>query len=141
MSVDLAVHEAIYAALTDPAQTALAALIGTRVYDRVPGKGTPFPYVVMSSLDVRDVSNSCGKSYAVGVALTCWANSVGRAAEVLEACGLIRDILIPSDNTFPAVAGFRIVTWQGLATVYRDGPNPLLEEGVVTFTYIINPTS
>lgn len=141
MSVELAVHEAIYDALTDPAQTALAALIGTRVYDRVPGPQPTYPYVVMSALDVRDISNSCGKSYAAGVALTVYANSVGRAAEVLEIGGLMRDILAPASHVYQTVSGFRIVTHNSLATVYREGPSPLIEEGVVTLTYIVNPTT
>lgn len=140
MSLELEVHEALYEALTDPAQTALAALISGRVYDRVPGPQPTYPYLVLSAIEVRDVSNSCGQSWLVSPVVTIWSNAVGRAAEALTIGHLVREILAPAVAPFLTLTGYRVSTWQNPATIYRPGSDPLLTEGIVTLTYIVHPT-
>lgn len=140
MSVELAVQNAIYDALTDPGQTALAARIGGRVYDRVSGGQPAYPYLVMSAIEASDISNSCGRSWLVSVTITAWSNAVGRAAEVMTIGGLVREILAPPAAPYIPISGYQIVTWQSPVAVYRPGANPLLHEGVVTVSFIVNPT-
>lgn len=144
MSAALATHKAVHDALVDPAQTALQALIDARVYDRVPdavlGRLPTYPYVVIDRIDVRDDATTCAYASEVHATLRVISNTVGkREAETIG--DLIRLILAPEDaDDGLAIEGFTVSVSAFDLAIYRPADDPLLTEGVLTFTFLVDPT-
>ena len=140
MSLDLAAHDAVHDALVDSAQTALQALIGQRVYDRVPANKLPaYPYVVIDRIEVRDDANVCSYASEVHVTLRVISNAAG-SVEAKTIGGLIRPILAPEDpEENLAIDGFVVSVSAFDLAIYRPADDPLLTEGVLTFTYLVDP--
>jgi hypothetical protein len=138
VSLETAAHKAIHDALVDPALTELRALIGTRVYDRVPPTAI-YPYVTVS-VEVTDDSNTCSSAFKVQPTVTVNSASVGQVeAETIG--GIIRSVLAPHDIAdWISIAAHTVVASDFDTAVYRPGDEPgLSTEGVLIFTYLVDP--
>jgi hypothetical protein len=84
MSAELAVQKAIYDALQFNA--AVDALVGDRIYDRVPANAT-MPYVHIRSLQAVDDGSDCVDAWEIFVDIDAWDNGVGKpgASNVVSA--------------------------------------------------------
>jgi hypothetical protein len=132
MSLESAAHKAVHDALT--------ALAGGRIFDRVPAKDAlaPYPYLVVR-VDVRDDANTCSNASEVHVTVNVFSNAVG-SQEAEELGGQVRELLAPDDpdetlaidGYVTSVAAFDIAT-------YRAAESPLVTEGVLAFTYLVDP--
>lgn len=138
MGAEEAVHKAVHDALAEP-QTILYGLIATRVFDRVPNPPPGYPYVSLE-IDVADDGNGCSDASSAHVTVHVWSNAVG-SLEAKRIGALIRARLAPADPAEQfAIPGFATGASNFDAAVYRAGADPALTEGVLTFTYLIDPT-
>lgn len=135
MSLAKAAHKAMHDALL--ANSDLTALVGTRVYDRVPVVAT-YPYITFE-IDTRDDANTCSNAREVHVTMHIWSNAVGKVeAETIG--GIVRPILAPDDpDSNLAITGFVTYSSTCDVEVYRSGLDTLVTEGVLTFTYPTDP--
>lgn len=137
MSLELAVHDAVHDALV--ADATLQTLIGTRVYDRVPANKVPtFPYVVIGTIEVRDDATTCSNASEVSVTLRAISNAVG-SIEAKRIGSRLREILAPEEGDNLVIAGYDTAVSAFDAAVYRPSDDPLLTEGVVSFTFLVDP--
>jgi hypothetical protein len=132
--LDAAVHKSVHDALLDVADAQLRALIGTRVYDRVPGPAPAYPYVVIDRIEVGDDSNSCSDASIVHVTVRAISNAYG-SIEAKQIGGLIRRAL---GRPLP-IAGHQVSVGAFDAAVYRPSDSPLNTEGVITTHYLVDP--
>lgn len=85
MSAALALQKALYARLM--ATPALQAIVGARVYDRVP-PGAALPYVALR--EFQAVEADTGDAWEVFAGLDVWSDREGKP-EAAAAAGAIRD--------------------------------------------------
>lgn len=133
MSLAKATRKAVHDALVSGSESSLAALIEGRVYDRVPATQPPYPYLTVD-IDIADDANTCLNSKEVHVTVHIWSNVVGRQ-QVETIAGLIEPIL----NKEIAIAGYVNCLASFDAEDYRAGDGPLVTEGVLSFTYLVDP--
>lgn len=133
MSLEAATQKAVHDALV------AGSVLNGRIYDRVP-VGASYPYAVVR-VEVRDDATTCSNASEVHVTINVFSNAVG-SQEAQNAGGLIRSILAPDDpNENLAIAGYLTTVSAFDVAVYRPGGDPLLTEGVLTFTYLVDPSS
>lgn len=143
MTLAVATHEAVRTALitgTSPSpQTTLAGYISSRVYDKVPGPAPAYPYLSVD-VDLVDDATTCSDAAEVHVTVHVWSNTVG-SIEAKTIGDLVKEILSdPDAGEYITITGF-IISGGGFdAAIYRDGGQTLLTEGVLTFTYLVDPT-
>lgn len=142
MSLALAAHKAVHDALV--ANGRLVAMISEpgkppRVYDRAPGPLPKYPYIVIGQIDIIGDGNTCSDSSIVNVTPSVWSNAVGKQ-EAEEIGDLVREILAPeSGNGALDIVGYDTVVSEFQTAVYRPGDDPLLTEGILAFTYQVDP--
>jgi hypothetical protein len=85
MTTSIALHKALYAALT--ASTPLANIVGTRIFDAPPRDAT-FPYVTLGETSVTDWSTSTEDGTEHRLTLHAWSRAGGKAE-----CWSILDVL------------------------------------------------
>ena len=133
-----AVHDALVTGASPSPQATLAAMIGGRVYDKPPGPAPAYPYLVID-VDVRDDATTCALSREVHPTVHVWSNKPG-SIEAKTIGGLVTEILAPLDpDEAPGIAGYLVHAADLDAEIYRDGGDTLLTEGVLTFTYLVDP--
>jgi hypothetical protein len=145
MSLEAAAHKAVHDALVDPSETALAAYIAARIYDRVPSGVPRYPYVVIGAIEVRDDANTCSNASEVHATVHVWTSRPDRGAdpgsiEAKQIGGLIRKILAPDDASNLDIDGYHVSVSAFDVAVYRPGDDLLLTEGVLSFTFLVDPT-
>jgi hypothetical protein len=121
------------------ADSAVTALVGTHIYDRVPEEqdGTvnvPFPYVSMGSSSAIPDDFDCVKGEEITVQFDVWSSGSGEAfgtVQVRKICGAIKAALHDVDLSLPTTA---LVTLQWETTRIIDDPNPAINHGVIQFT-------
>ena len=107
---------------------AVSALIGTRVYDRVPDNPT-FPYVSFGPFDELSDNADCIDGFEVTLQLDVWSRSVG-FPECRKIVDAVRKALPDDGMTLPdnALATFNHRT----SRIFRD-PDGLTSHGAMTF--------
>jgi hypothetical protein len=142
MSLAVNAHKAVHDALV--ADATLAARIGTRVYDKVPSPPPVYPYVVVD-IDVRGDANTCSDAKELHATVHVWSmrTASGRDQGTIEAKtigGRIAELLAPLDpDDAPEIADWRTSAADLDVELYRDGGETLLTEGLLTFTYLVDP--
>jgi hypothetical protein len=119
-----ALQPVIRTALVDSA--AVGALVGDRIYDRVPSNPT-FPYLRLNITDLVEDDDGCGKHWIANVEVHVWSRAAGRKEASLIA-GPVRDAL----DAITAVTGYRINHNQYRTTRMLDDPDGLSTHGIVT---------
>ena len=86
-----ALQTAIIAALR--ADAAVAALVGARIFDRVPPpEAAPYPYIVLADVQILDDGTDCRDQAESFTDLHCYSDKVG-AMEVKRIAAAVRDVL------------------------------------------------
>lgn len=145
MSLEAAAHKGVHDALIAGSEAALAAYVDGRVYDRVPAAPPKYPYLVLD-VDIRDDANTCSNASEVHATVHVYSappypgRDIG-SIEAKQIGGLVRKILAPDDGSINlTIEGYHIVVAAFDVAVYRPGDDPLLTEGVLTFTFLVDPT-
>lgn len=139
MSIEAATLKAVHDALQG--DSALTAMIGGRVYDRVPANVQPaYPYVVVA-VDVSDDANTCSNASESHATVRIYSNAVGQKEAYLIG-GEVRRILAPDDpDDTLDITGYLVSVARFDVATYRAASDPLVTEGVLVFTYLVDPAS
>lgn len=133
-------YELILAAINRlRATAAVTALVGTRIYDRVPEKanGTPdvvFPYVSMGPSTSIPDDFDCLDGEEITIQFDVWTSGAGEAfgsVQCRKITGAMKRALHDVDLTLPVNA---LVTLQHEITRVMRDPNPAITHGVIQFT-------
>lgn len=131
MSPALELQKVIYARLT--ADAAVSALVGDRVYDRVP-ENAEFPYVAFGNFDIIRDDAQCVTGYEIYVDIDVWSRSVGKP-EAHEVTYAVTRSLHNWPGTIPP---YQMVAFQHLDTPTFLDPDGLTTHSVVRFVAFIN---
>jgi len=119
------------------AHAPLTALIGDRIYDRVP-EGAVFPYVVIGPAQAArlEASPDCIDDYEVFAQVDVWSRAVGfpEAKRIGKACG---DALAERS---PAIDGLRVGWFVPRDELYRVDADGLTSHGLLVFQSRCGPT-
>lgn len=121
----LPLQVAVVAALRGSAD--LTALVGPRIYDRIPDN-QPRPFVAMASWVVRNDDTDCGDAAAVSMSVLCYSDKPGRQ-EVGQIAGAVKDAL---HRLEPDGGEIR---WQDTIYSVEDG---LVSQAVVRFEALLD---
>lgn len=112
----------------------VAALVGARIYDRIP-PAPDFPYVSYGSDQVlQDDPGDCGAGYEVFVTLDVWSRAVGQP-QMKRIGGAIRSRLHDAELDLD---GNRLVLLEHRGTRYLDDPDGLTHHGVLEFRALVD---
>lgn len=127
---DYALQDAVFDALV--ADAGVGALIGDRIYDRVPAEPV-FPYCSFGPSDITDVSDDCTDAWEIFLQIDCWSRAVG-FPEVRQIAKAVRDALHDAELTLTdnALAALEL---QGNRT-FRD-PDGLTSHAALTLRALI----
>ena len=124
----LALQRAVQSAVaTDPA---LTALIGARVFDRVPDRART-PYVVYGEVETLPLDGSTAQHL---VTLEVWSRARGRR-EVLDVLAGLRRAL---HGAAPTLDGHRLVSLREVTASTAPGTNDL-QTGTATYRAVTEP--
>lgn len=127
----LALQGAVVAALK--ADAAVTALAGDRVYDRVPGPDTAFPYVSLGPCDVVQNDATCIGGADVTLQIDVWSREPGfREAKALA--GAVRTALHLLETSFDGLS-FEI---EHRTTRHFRDPDGLTSHAAVEVTALID---
>ncbi|TPM55348.1 DUF3168 domain-containing protein [Mesorhizobium sp. B2-2-4] len=106
----------------------VTALIGQRVYDRVPAKPV-FPYVTLGPMDELSEDADCIDGFSIALDINVWSRAVGfpeakRIGDAVRA-GLLDPELALTDNA--------LVYFQHRQTVYSEDPDGLTNRARMSF--------
>lgn len=133
-------YELILAAINQLRVTpAVTALVGARIYDRVPEKtdGTPnvaFPYISMGPSTSIPDDFDCMDGEEITIQFDVWTSGSGEAfgsVQCRKITGAMKRALHDVDLTLPVNA---LVTLQHEITRVLRDPNPAITHGVIQFT-------
>jgi len=129
-SPSLELQGAVVARLKADAE--VTALIGTRVYDRVPDNGT-FPYVSFGPEQVLSVDADCITGFEINMQIDAWSRSMG-FPEVKRIAEAVRASLHGYDL---AIADNALVSFEHRQTrIFRD-PDGLTNHAAIEFVAIV----
>ncbi|MCE9650577.1 MAG: DUF3168 domain-containing protein [Parvibaculum sp.] len=126
MDADLALQKAIYARLADDA--ALAAFVGARIYDNVPGD-TGFPYLTLGEATVDDWSDGGAAGAEHRLAFNAYTRGGGRA-EAKAIMGAVNAALHDADLTLD---GHHLVNLRFIAAETRREADGATWRGTIRF--------
>ncbi|TPJ76193.1 DUF3168 domain-containing protein [Mesorhizobium sp. B2-6-3] len=106
----------------------VTAMIGQRVYDRVPANAV-FPYVTLGPMDELSDDADCIKGFNIAIDINVWSRAVGfpeakRIGDAVRA-GLLNPELALTDNA--------LVYFQHRQTVYSEDPDGLTNRARMSF--------
>lgn len=135
MSVAIATHKAVYNALRSDID--LFAIIADRVYDRVPPSAV-MPYLTFE-IDVHGDGNTCSDASDAHATVHIWSNALGKV-QAEQIAGFVRRALGPDDpDNNLTIDGYVTTVSFFDMELYRQSPDELVTEGVLTFTYLVDP--
>lgn len=119
------------------ADTAVGALVGDRIYDRVPPNPT-FPYITLGDVQAIDEDADWRQRYAVTLTSHAWSRAVGQV-EALRIAQAMRDAIRGATRgSGLTVSGYCIASARHRDTrTFRD-PDGLTTHAVVTFEAVID---
>jgi hypothetical protein len=128
----LALQGAAVAALK--ANAAVAALIGAKVYDRVPEQ-LQAPYANVADFQTIQDDAACIDGTEIYFSVHCWSTAVGRV-EAAKIAGAVQRCLHGAE---PELAdGYALVLLEHRDTRYLDDPDGLTTHAVVTFRALVD---
>lgn len=117
------------------ADSALSALIGTRIYDRVPADPV-FPYIrVGDDQIVADGADCFDESVEVFATIHVFSRAVGKP----EAKNIAGAVVAAIRSATLTLSGYSLCDIEHQGTRYLDDPDTLTTHGVVTFHAMIDP--
>ncbi len=129
--IGAALQKGIYAALTG-----FPALVGGRVYDRVP-EGREFPYITIGDEQVLDDGNVCEDGWEVFSDVHVWSrSSAGSKVEAKDLAALVVERLV---TTAPTVFGFIVVISALESSRTLRDPDGMTEHAVITVRHVLQP--
>lgn len=134
MDPTLAVQAAVVAALK--ADAPLAAIVGAKVYDRVPPTVVP-PYCMLSGWQEIDDGTDCMDASEVAFDVQCFSTAVGRP-ECARIAGAVKKAL---NRLRPAATDHTNVEIQHTSTVYFTETDNLTSRAVVSFRALVDSAS
>lgn len=126
----LELQGAIVAALKS--SPAVAALVGPRVFDRVPSDAA-FPYILLGPDQVLSDGAECIDAVEISLQVDAWSRAVG-FPEVKQIAGAVRTALHQADLALPAAALLSLEHRQ--TRTIRD-PDGITSHAVVEFTALV----
>ena len=118
------------------ASSALAAIIGDRVYD-LPPKGPQYPYLTLGEDQVIGDDADCYDGSEVYLTLHAWSRAVG-FPEVKRIVAAMRDAL----HLAPlAISDHRLVELRYQDARYLRDPDGLTSHAVITFRALLEPVA
>jgi hypothetical protein len=130
VSLEAAAHKAVH--------DLLVGLSGGRIFDRVPDVAPLYPYITVR-IDVTDDANTCSNASIVHATVTVFSIAVG-SQEAQNLGGQVRAILAPDDpGQNIGIVGYAVSVSGFDAAVYRPGNPANITEGVLSFTYLVDP--
>lgn len=118
------------------ADTALVAIVGTRVYDNVP-PGAAYPYVSLGQPQVLPDKADCIDGSIVVYTVHGWSSDLGKSVQVKQIGARIGAAL--DENEF-SLTGHRVVIAQHEQTNYLDDPDGITKHVAVTLRFSTEPT-
>lgn len=119
------------------ADPAVAALVGTRIYDSVPASAV-FPYISYGPSDLLQDDSGCINGVDIAVQIDTWSRGVG-FPEAKKINGAVRKALHNIDIPLPTNA---LVMLEHRQTSTRRDPDGLTSHGIVQLNAFIEvPTS
>jgi hypothetical protein len=119
------------------ASAAMGALIGDRIYDKVPTRAAVlFPYVAFRGMDSVDASDACHDGVEVFVDLDGWSREVGtiEAKRIAAALALLLDAPL-------TVTGFEVITHEVTRCRTLKEEGDLHRRADVQLRYVLAPTA
>lgn len=122
------------------ADTAVAAIVGVRVYDYVPPT-TPFPHIEVG--DVQCIDASAGLEFAAAecfVDIHVWSrpgNASAYGAVEARTLGGVIENAFRFDNERLQPAGYLVLVQQFQRARYMRDPDGLTQHGVLTFRTLV----
>lgn len=130
IDVALALQDALVAALR--ADAAVAALVGARIYDRVP-LNAERPYISMGPAQVTEERMDCIDGAEVFQQIDCWSSEPG-----FGECKTLASAARAALNRLPAAqAGLNFEIEHRFTSVFRDGDG-LTSHAVLSFRALID---
>ena len=130
MSAALAVRRAVQARLSNDAD--LTAMVGTRIYDRVPDRAR-HPYVVHGGVETLPLDGEGAVQHLF--TLEVWSRARGRREVMLILDALTRAL----DAGTPALDGHRLVSLRPISTATLPDEGGGLHRGAATFRAVTEP--
>lgn len=132
---DLPLQAALIAALK--AHPGLTAIVGARVFDKVPTGSEPeHPYVSLGPDQTVPDQNPCGDQFECWAQIDCWSRKPGRVqAKAMTAA--VADVL----STSLAIEGFRVVVQTVETLQHRPQPDGLTTLGKVDVYWSVVPAA
>jgi hypothetical protein len=131
MSAELAVQGAIVTALK--ASSALSAIVGAKVFDRVPA-GTSPPYVHVREFQAVEDGSDCADAWEVYADIDVWSDQVGKP-QAAHAAAAVRKALHNADLTLADPFGLVGIRHQD--TQIGDGGDGLMTRARMTFRALV----
>lgn len=136
-------YELILAAINRlRATAAVTALVGTRIYDRVPERldGTPnvtFPYISMGPTSSVPDDFDCMDGEEITIQFDVWSSGSGEAFGSVE-CRKITNAIKRAlhDVDLPLTTNALVSFQHEMTRILRD-PNPAITHGVIQFTAVV----
>jgi hypothetical protein len=110
------------------ASTELAALVGTRIYDRVPSPPV-FPYIVIGLTQGIDQSVACLTDWEVFAQLDIWSRAVGFPEAKRIACECDEALAA----RYPNLNGFRVGWFEPVGQRFLMDPDGVTSHGVLDY--------
>lgn len=107
---------------------AVTALVGQRIYDRVPDHPT-FPYISLGPDDVLSDDADCVTGFEITVQIDCWSRAVG-FPEVKRVADEVRTALHGHD--FSLATNAAVLFEHRITRTFRD-PDGLTNHAAMTF--------
>lgn len=138
MSAELALRGALLALWKGDSN--VGALIGDRLYDRVPDNPT-FPYASFGPAQAIDLEVSCALRIEVIQDVHVWSRDVGQV-EALRITEALRSTAIAADKAGSlSWSGYAIQSVRVTSTQMLRDPDGLTSHGVMTVEAIIDPST
>lgn len=132
MDADLALQKAIYAKLKNDAD--IAALVGTRIYDNVPGD-TGFPYLTLGDAQVTDWGAGDVAGAEHHLPFNVYTRGGGRA-EAKAIMGTVNAALKDAELT---LEGYRLVNLRFLSAETAREADGTTWRGTIRFRAVTEP--
>lgn len=129
---DLALQDAVVSALK--ADAAVAAIVGTRIYDGVPADAK-LPYISIGPSDTAPDEADCLPADMVTLQIDIWCRDQGKKHPARTLTRAVREALhqVEADLADPLAAA----TMEVVATQVLDDPDGITAHGIVTLQAVV----
>jgi len=120
------------------ADSAVAALVGTRVYDEPP-QGVTFPYIRIGNVDAEPFRDSCAKAWSIVFSIEGHSRPVSGRVEATRLAEAVVDAL-DEQETDLTVTGFNLEWLYWLTQAVTRNADGESYTAVIAFEASLSPT-